>query len=100
MIEFKQGLDPYKTMEIGANRPIEIKDQFKCIQTISWNNTNNVYGWYKAIYKSGDTSLYYKDRIYVLVDIAKNTLLPYSLKKQPNAWNFSLDDINKYFIRV
>jgi hypothetical protein len=32
MIKFEQGLDPYKTMEIGANRPIKVRDSFICIK--------------------------------------------------------------------
>jgi hypothetical protein len=30
MIEFKQGLNPYDTMEIGSNRPPKIGERYEC----------------------------------------------------------------------
>jgi hypothetical protein len=41
MIEFKQGLDPYKTMKIGSNRPIEVGNYFYAIRNLDWDPNSN-----------------------------------------------------------
>jgi hypothetical protein len=36
MFSFQQGQDPYKTMEIGSNRPVQVDDKFKANETLIW----------------------------------------------------------------
>jgi hypothetical protein len=39
MIEFKQGMNPYDTMEIGSNRPIKPGDKFELLIDFLWNDS-------------------------------------------------------------
>jgi hypothetical protein len=36
--EFEQGLDPYKTMNIGSRRQFKTADKFECLSDIYFNN--------------------------------------------------------------
>jgi hypothetical protein len=36
MNTFVQGVDPYETMKIGSNRPVEVGDQYKSLYTLDW----------------------------------------------------------------
>jgi hypothetical protein len=38
MNNFIQGQDPYKTMEIGVNRPIKPGDKFECLYYLYYRN--------------------------------------------------------------
>jgi hypothetical protein len=46
MIEFKQGQDPYKTMEVGSYRPTEVGDEYILIHDLGYIVTReNIEKW-------------------------------------------------------
>jgi hypothetical protein len=69
--EFKQGQDPYKTMEIGSNRPLKLGDKLKVKETFRFDfDTRTLYIPIEHVDpNSNSTVVYEKNKICVINDI-------------------------------
>jgi hypothetical protein len=71
--EFKQGQDPYKTMEIGKHREPLPGDQYKLLHKIGWTGFNQSKKWNKINPDQNQGSIYTKGLIIeILHKIDKN----------------------------
>jgi hypothetical protein len=73
MIEFKQGVDPYETMQIGSNRPVGVGDQYRALLSLVWDFDTIRRGYWRPAEKDTDKNFIYlpNDLIIKIVKINK-----------------------------
>jgi hypothetical protein len=98
--EFKQGQNPYKTMEIGSNRPYAEGDNLICIESMYMPTGKD---W--ILTKRAMPGIFKGNKKYKITYI-DSTLRSDKAKKygiSPNGivrWFFSEEELNKLFKRI
>jgi hypothetical protein len=94
--EFQQGLDPYKTMEIGSSRNPQVGDTYKCMVSIEWGN--NKFVPTHVPQKDWDTSVFHEGKLYKIIDIGGRDFDTFDMGN--DTINIIYGELEKYFKRV
>jgi hypothetical protein len=92
--EFRQGENPYKTMSIGANRPIKVGDRFKCITNVYWSMSQGC--WIRQP-DSARIATYQKGKIYEISYIYHSGV---GIENNYDVYEFQFNDLEIYFDRI
>jgi hypothetical protein len=101
MIEFKQGVDPFKAMKIGSHRDPAIGDKYKALYTLDWLPGDSSH-WSKAINPHhSDLSLIHENKILIIDSI--NNKYPFHNTQGVQTIDhkfISYEDLDKFFERL
>jgi hypothetical protein len=93
--EFKQGQNPYKTMELGSNRPYAVGDEFQCIQEIFYDGEWQP-EWFTHAREYFRTGSNHK---IIFIDSTIQHDVVYQMDNPMKSW-LELKDLKMYFRRI